>query len=80
MPKQTTLEAKIEGRGDAVISITLFDGRVYLIDFKKTTMVQAMRTDAPLIAWTAKLLDRAMWDNLILSGLYPQLGSRSTGK
>jgi hypothetical protein len=66
-------EAKIEGNGQAVISVKLFDGRTLQLDFKKTSLVKIMTSDAPLIDWTAKLLDRAMYDNLILSGLRPKL-------
>jgi hypothetical protein len=66
-------EAKIEGNGQAVITVKLFDGRTFQIDFKKTSLVKIMTSDGPLIDWTANLLDRAMWDNLILSGLRPTL-------
>ena len=67
------LVAKIEGNGQAVISVKLFDGRTFQIDFKRTSLVKIMTSDGPLIDWTAKLLDGAMYDNLILSGLRPKL-------
>ena len=67
------LVAKIEGSGNAVITVKLFDGRTFQVDFKKTALVKIMQSDDPLMGWMAKLLDRAMFDNLILSGLRPAL-------
>ena len=76
--RSPTKTARISVEGDDLIIVDLFDGRQYEINVR-TTGLMRVGTAAGAVDFVTNLMDRSIFDTLILANLRPSPRPRRDG-